>query len=183
MWGNHKGRGSRTAVTAGLQGWEQRPVTVTQESGRLPRCFRQEGICLQRGRFSFDSWFGMIPWRRAWLPSPVFLPGECTDRGAWRAIQSMGSQNTGHEWTTTTLFTAGVRRAQKASCVSAVISAKERRVAQAGRIEGSPGIKYSSLPLPLVSCLCYLWGWPHRNSKSMKACWWASSRLVSSFTE
>ena len=21
-------------------------------------------------------WVGMIPWRRAWLPTPVFLPGE-----------------------------------------------------------------------------------------------------------
>ena len=24
----------------------------------------------------FDLWFGMIPWRRAWQPTPVFLPGE-----------------------------------------------------------------------------------------------------------
>ena len=25
---------------------------------------------------SFDSWVGKIPWRRAWQPTPVFLPGE-----------------------------------------------------------------------------------------------------------
>ena len=24
----------------------------------------------------FDPWFGKIPWRRAWQPTPVFLPGE-----------------------------------------------------------------------------------------------------------
>jgi len=24
----------------------------------------------------FDLWFGKIPWRRAWQPTPVFLPGE-----------------------------------------------------------------------------------------------------------
>ena len=24
----------------------------------------------------FDSWFGKISWRREWLPTPVFLPGE-----------------------------------------------------------------------------------------------------------
>ena len=24
----------------------------------------------------FDSWVGKIPWRRAWQPTPVFLPGE-----------------------------------------------------------------------------------------------------------
>ena len=23
-----------------------------------------------------DPWVGKIPWRRAWLPIPVFLPGE-----------------------------------------------------------------------------------------------------------
>ena len=24
----------------------------------------------------FEPWVGKIPWRRAWQPSPVFLPGE-----------------------------------------------------------------------------------------------------------
>ena len=28
---------------------------------------------------------GKIPWRRKWQPTPVFLPGESIDRGAWRA--------------------------------------------------------------------------------------------------
>jgi len=27
-------------------------------------------------RSQFDSWVGKIPWRRAWQPAPVFLPGE-----------------------------------------------------------------------------------------------------------
>ena len=27
-------------------------------------------------RDSFDPWVGEIPWRRAWQPTPVFLPGE-----------------------------------------------------------------------------------------------------------
>ena len=25
----------------------------------------------------FDPWVGKIPWKRAWQPTPVFLPGEC----------------------------------------------------------------------------------------------------------
>ena len=33
-------------------------------------------ICLQLGRPGFDPWLGKITWRRAWQPSPVFLPGE-----------------------------------------------------------------------------------------------------------
>ena len=27
-------------------------------------------------RQGFDPWVGKIPWRRAWQPTPVFLPGE-----------------------------------------------------------------------------------------------------------
>ena len=27
-------------------------------------------------RYRFDPWVRKIPWRRAWQPTPVFLPGE-----------------------------------------------------------------------------------------------------------
>ena len=27
-------------------------------------------------RFGFDPWVGKIPWKTAWQPTPVFLPGE-----------------------------------------------------------------------------------------------------------
>ena len=27
-------------------------------------------------RLGFDPWIGKIPWREAWQPTPVFLPGE-----------------------------------------------------------------------------------------------------------
>ena len=30
---------------------------------------------LQCRRLGFDPWVGMIPWRRKWQPTPVFLPG------------------------------------------------------------------------------------------------------------
>jgi len=32
--------------------------------------------CRRRRRHRFDPWVGKIPWRREWLPTPVFLPGE-----------------------------------------------------------------------------------------------------------
>ena len=32
--------------------------------------------CLQCGRPGFSPWVGKTPWRRAWLPTPVFWPGE-----------------------------------------------------------------------------------------------------------
>ena len=33
-------------------------------------------VHLQCGRPVFDPWVGTIPWRREWLPSPEFWPGE-----------------------------------------------------------------------------------------------------------
>ena len=32
--------------------------------------------CLQCRRSGFDLWVKKNPWRRKWLPTPVFLPGE-----------------------------------------------------------------------------------------------------------
>ena len=40
-------------------------------------CFlRWKRIYLQCRRPGFNPWLGTIPWRRAWLPTPVCLPGE-----------------------------------------------------------------------------------------------------------
>ena len=38
----------------------------------------QESACQWRRcrRCGFSPWVGKIPWRRAWQPTPVFLPGE-----------------------------------------------------------------------------------------------------------
>ena len=42
-------------------------------------------IRLHCRRPQFDPWVRKIPWRRAWQPTPVFLPEESMDRGAWQA--------------------------------------------------------------------------------------------------
>jgi len=44
----------------------------------------------------FDPWVGKIPWRRAWQPTPVFLPGESLWTEEPGGLQSMGSQRVGH---------------------------------------------------------------------------------------
>ena len=43
---------------------------------QLPWWLRVKRICLQFRRWGFDPWIGKIPWRREWLPTPLFLPGE-----------------------------------------------------------------------------------------------------------
>ena len=40
-------------------------------SGKEPACH-----CRRCKRCGFDPWVGKIAWRRMWLPTPVFLPGE-----------------------------------------------------------------------------------------------------------
>ena len=40
---------------------------------------------LQWGRPRFDPWVGKIPWRRKWLPVPVFLPGKSHGQSSWWA--------------------------------------------------------------------------------------------------
>ena len=33
-----------------------------------------------------NPWVGKIPWRRKWLHTLIFLPGNPMDRGAWWAV-------------------------------------------------------------------------------------------------
>ena len=44
----------------------------------IPRCHSDKEPACSAGdmRHMFDPWGGKIPWRRAWQPTPVFLPGE-----------------------------------------------------------------------------------------------------------
>jgi len=42
--------------------------TYTDQSGKEPTC-----QCRKHG---FSPWVGKIPWKRAWQPTPLFLPGE-----------------------------------------------------------------------------------------------------------
>ena len=48
----------------------------------------------------FDPWVGKIPWRRAWQPTPVFLPGESPWTEEPGGLQSTGSQRVRHNWAT-----------------------------------------------------------------------------------
>jgi len=42
--------------------------------------------CRRHKRWGLDPWVGKIPRRRAWQPTPVFLPGESNgQRRVWQA--------------------------------------------------------------------------------------------------
>jgi len=55
---------------------------------------------LQCRRPEFFPWVGKIPWRRAWKPTPVFLPGESPWTEEPGGLQSIGSQRVRDNWAT-----------------------------------------------------------------------------------
>ena len=61
----------------------------------LPWWLRKQRIHLQCGRPRFNPLVGKIPWRRAWQPIPVFLPGEPLWTEGPGGLQSKGSQRLG----------------------------------------------------------------------------------------
>ena len=78
------------------QTWHSRKSVFQKPCVQSLWCSGKEPACQCR-RHGFDLWVGKIPWRRAWQPTPVFLPGEShgPEPGGLRSI---GSQRTGHGW-------------------------------------------------------------------------------------
>ena len=65
-------RGPNTVVIVTLKGFP------SGASGKGPAC-----QCRRYKRLAFDFWVEKILWRRAWQPSPVFLPGESHGQRSW----------------------------------------------------------------------------------------------------
>ena len=68
-------------------------------SGKEPSC-----QCRRHKRCVFDPWVGKVPWRRAWQPTPVFLPGESHEQRSlvgyslWDCKESDMIEETEHSW-------------------------------------------------------------------------------------
>ena len=79
-------------------------VYQATESVGLPQWLTSKELtweCRRCKRHGFHLWLGKILWRRAWQPTPVFLPGECH---AQRSLVGyyLWSQRVGHNWVTNT---------------------------------------------------------------------------------
>ena len=65
---------------------------------------KPETTCLECGRPGLDLWFEKVPWRREWLPTPVFLPGEFQGQGSLVGYSPWGSKELDTiEWQTLSL--------------------------------------------------------------------------------
>ena len=61
-------------------------------SGKTPAC-----RCRRHKRPGFDPWVGKTPWRRAWQPTPVLLPGESPWTEEHGGLQSIASHRVEHD--------------------------------------------------------------------------------------
>ena len=52
--------------------------------------------CRRHKKHGFDPWVGKTPWRRAWQPTPVVLPGKSPWTEEPGRLQSIGLQRVGH---------------------------------------------------------------------------------------
>ena len=74
------------------------PILKTQASQvvlvvKEPTCH-----CRRHKRHRFKPWVGKIPWRRAWQPTPVLLPGESPWRKEPGGLQYIGLRRVRHCW-------------------------------------------------------------------------------------
>ena len=57
-------------------------------SGKEPTC-----QCRSCKRLGFEPWVRKNPWRRAWQPAPVFLPGESLRQGSLAGYSPWGCKD------------------------------------------------------------------------------------------
>ena len=64
----------------------------------LPWCLSGKESACQCRRHRFDPYVRKIPWRRAWQPTPVFLPGESHGQRRLSGYSPWGRKELATEW-------------------------------------------------------------------------------------
>ena len=100
------GIGEKTGlrVLSFISGWSQTLQSLQENCQHISRALGFPGgtsgkepfcQCRRYKRLGFNPWIGKIPWKRAWQPTPVFLPGESHGQ---RRLAGCGPQGR-KEWT------------------------------------------------------------------------------------
>ena len=116
----------------------------------LPRWLSGKESACQCRRHRFNPWVGKIPWRRKWQPSPVFLPGNSIDRGAW--------------WATV----RGVAESDTTEQLSTHACIPKHWSLEVEWLTGGTDQSINGSPLCCCRCCCYVASvvsnsvWPHR---------------------
>ena len=80
---------SRSQKESGMTEWLTFSLWASQVALVVKNLTANVGDCM---RHRFDPWAGEIPWRKAWQPPPVFLPGDSHGQRPG-GLQSTGSQS------------------------------------------------------------------------------------------
>ena len=70
-----------------------------QDKPPLPWGLKWWRVCLQCGRPRSNRWVRKVPWRRAWSPTPGFVPGKCRGQSSLAGYSPWG-RGVGHDWAT-----------------------------------------------------------------------------------
>ena len=101
--------GSGIFLTCGYQTWkclqdlksETKKIieqyTCTNPLYEFPQRFSGKESTCQSKRWGFDPWVGMIPWRKKWQPSPVFLPEESHGQRSLVGLSPWGCKRVRHD--------------------------------------------------------------------------------------
>ena len=89
-WG-HKDSDTTEVTTQHSTQWGLDSCFSGNTSGKEPNC-----QCRRHKRWGFDSRVGKIPWRRAWQPTPVFLPGKAHGQRSLVGYSPWGLRRVGH---------------------------------------------------------------------------------------
>ena len=103
-------------------------------SGEESSC--QCGGCKRPG---FSPWVRKIPWRRAWQPTPVLLPGDSPWTEEPGGLQSIGNQRIRHGWRSLTRMHA---HAQAPGTQASAVTA--RGLQSAGSVTVARGLSCSA---------------------------------------
>ena len=106
-------------------------------SGKEPAC-----QCTRHNRWGFNPWVGKIPWRREWLPTPVFLPGEFHGQRSQAGYSPWDHKRVGHDWSDLVL--------QALTTSSAILSLSLSFTCQT-----LPPVTFYSFPSPLPAAPLY----------------------------
>ena len=107
VWRNEKVSKSYSLAHVGAECkafWRHKESEATKlitESGGFPDgTSDKEPACQCRRckRLRFNAWVGKILWRRAWLPTPVFLSGESHGQRSLVGYSLRGCKRVGHDW-------------------------------------------------------------------------------------
>ena len=109
------------------------PLIPTWCSGKESAC-----QCRRHKRLRFDPWVGKIPWKRAWRPTPAFLPGKFHGQRSLTGYSPRG-RRVRHDWACVHSRTSTSTRIKSCAAAAADIQHRLNGVQGGGQKWGTLG--------------------------------------------